>query len=40
VKGEKGELLHYNWVGFLSIAVLLVSLFIGRRIFRKVDSPQ
>ena len=38
VKGEKGEILHYDWVGFLSIAVLLTSLFIGRRIFKKVDT--
>jgi MFS transporter, DHA1 family, inner membrane transport protein len=40
VKGDKGEIQHYDWVGFLSIGVLLVSLFIGRRIFKKVDSPQ
>jgi MFS transporter, DHA1 family, inner membrane transport protein len=38
VKGDKGEILHYDWVGFLSIAVLLFSLFLGRRIFRKVDG--
>jgi MFS transporter, DHA1 family, inner membrane transport protein len=38
IKGEKGEIEHYNWVGYLSIAVLLISLFIGRSIFKKVDS--
>jgi MFS transporter, DHA1 family, inner membrane transport protein len=40
VKGDKGEILHYDWVGFLSIAVLLTSLFIGRQIFKKVDKTQ
>jgi MFS transporter, DHA1 family, inner membrane transport protein len=40
VKGDKGEILHYDWVGFLSIGVLLMSLFIGRQIFKKVDSPK
>jgi MFS transporter, DHA1 family, inner membrane transport protein len=38
VKGENGEIEHYNWVGYLSIAVLLTSLFIGRRIFKNIDK--
>jgi MFS transporter, DHA1 family, inner membrane transport protein len=40
VKGDKGEIQHYDWVGFLSIGVLLFSLFLGRSIFRKVDGSK
>jgi len=36
---KSGRILNYNWVGYLSILVLVLSLFFGRAIFRKIDSP-
>jgi predicted MFS family arabinose efflux permease len=32
------QLSHYNWVGYLSIAVLVVGLILGKRIFKLVDA--
>lgn len=32
------QLSNYNWVGYLSIAVLIVSIIIGTRIFKIVDA--
>lgn len=38
VKENKGgKLLHYEWVGYLSIAILLVVFFLGHRLFHKAD---
>lgn len=37
---KSGRILHYNWVGYLSILVLLGSLLIGRVVFRKIDATQ
>jgi DHA1 family inner membrane transport protein len=39
VTEKSGKILHYNWVGYLSILVLLVSLIFGRAIFKKMDAP-
>ncbi len=35
--GKSGKIVNYNWVGYLSIIVLLVSLLLGRYIFKKID---
>ena len=35
---KSGKVHNYNWVGYLSIVVLLGSLFFGRAIFRKMDT--
>ncbi len=35
---RSGRILNYEWVGYLSILVLLLSLVFGRIIFRKIDS--
>lgn len=32
------QLSHYNWVGYLSIVILIISLVIGKRIFKLVDN--
>jgi len=32
-----GKIVNYNWVGYLSILVLVMSLVYGRMIFRKID---
>lgn len=33
------QLSNYNWVGYLSIAVLVASLIIGNKIFKSIDKP-
>jgi MFS transporter, DHA1 family, inner membrane transport protein len=38
VEGENHALLRYNWLGAMSIVVLLVSLLMARRIFKGLDS--
>jgi DHA1 family inner membrane transport protein len=35
---KTGKIYNYNLVGYLSILVLVASLFFGRRIFRKMDT--
>jgi MFS transporter, DHA1 family, inner membrane transport protein len=35
---KTGKIVNYNWVGYLSIVVLLVSLAFGRIIFSKMDE--
>lgn len=40
VTQPSGKILYYNWVGYLSIIVLLATLFYGRLIFRKVDYAE
>lgn len=37
VTEKSGKIINYNWVGYLSIVVLLASLFFGRVIFQKID---
>lgn len=34
---KTGKILHYEWVGYLSIVILLASLIFGRVIFRDMD---
>jgi MFS transporter, DHA1 family, inner membrane transport protein len=38
VKGDDGKIEHYNWLGVLSVVVLLVSLVMARRIFKDLDK--
>jgi MFS transporter, DHA1 family, inner membrane transport protein len=38
VKGADNTLLHYNWLGVMSIVVLITSLLLARRIFKKMDA--
>jgi predicted MFS family arabinose efflux permease len=35
---KSGKILHYNYVGYLSIVVLVASLIIGRIVFRKMEA--
>lgn len=35
---KTGKIHNYNWVGYLSIFVLLISLLFGRSIFRKMET--
>lgn len=37
---KSGKIIRYNWVGYISIAVLLASLFLGRFLFRKIDKKE
>ena len=34
---KSGKIINYNWVGYLSIIVLLISLILSRSIFKKID---
>ena len=36
---KSGKILNYEWVGYLSILVLVISLLFGRTIFKKMDIP-
>ena len=38
MKGENGQILHYNWVGYLSIFVLVISLILARNVFTIIDK--
>jgi predicted MFS family arabinose efflux permease len=40
VTDKSGKISHYNWVGYLSVVVLLGSLIIGRIIFKKLDKTE
>ena len=35
--GGGGKIQHYNWLGYMSVAVLIVCLFLGRYLFGKMD---
>lgn len=37
---KSGRVHNYNWVGYLSILVLLTSMLIGRFVFKKIDKSQ
>jgi len=37
---KSGKIIRYNWVGYLSILVLLASLFLGRILFKKIDRKE
>ncbi|TWI79494.1 putative MFS family arabinose efflux permease [Lacibacter cauensis] len=38
IKGEDGKIQHYNWLGYLSIVVLVVCFFLARRLFYKMTN--
>ena len=38
IKTTEGPLLRYDWVGYVSIIVLLLSLYMGRRLFEGIDD--
>lgn len=38
VQGPGGKILRYEWLGYLSIAILLVCFFLARRLFRKMQN--
>jgi MFS transporter, DHA1 family, inner membrane transport protein len=40
VKGSDGKIEHYNWLGVLSVIVLLVSLMMARQIFKGLDTQK
>jgi MFS transporter, DHA1 family, inner membrane transport protein len=40
VKDSTGKLLRYEWLGFLSILVLIGSLILGRMVFKNIDKTE
>lgn len=39
VSGEQGQIYRYEWLGYLSVVILLICVFIGVKIFRS-SSPK
>jgi DHA1 family inner membrane transport protein len=39
-KDATGRIQQYEWLGYLSIIVLVITLVIGRLIFKKIDKPE
>ena len=39
IKDESGRIQRYEWLGYLSIVVLIGSLLLGRYLFRNIDRP-
>jgi MFS transporter, DHA1 family, inner membrane transport protein len=40
LKGEGGKIIHYNWLGYISIIILLACFFLANYLFKKKDLPQ
>ena len=38
IQSTDGKIQHYNWLGYISIAVLLICFFLARRLFRKMNN--
>ena len=38
LEGEGGRILHYSWLGYISILVLLICAYLGIRIFKAADN--
>ena len=38
VKGNEGEIFHYNWLGYISVAVLVLCIVLGFKIFKASDQ--
>ncbi len=38
VQGPGGKILRYEWLGYLSIVILLICYFLARRLFRKMQN--
>ncbi len=38
LEGEGGKILHYPWLGYLSILILLICAFLGYRIFNAKED--
>lgn len=35
-----GKIEHYNWLGYISVIILLACLFLGRYLFAKIDKEK
>lgn len=40
IKGTRGEIYRYEWLGYLSVIILLICVLLGYKIFKKVDSKR
>jgi MFS transporter, DHA1 family, inner membrane transport protein len=38
IAGDSGKIIRYNWLGYLSIAILLACVLLARRLFRDIDK--
>jgi MFS transporter, DHA1 family, inner membrane transport protein len=37
---KSGKISHYEWVGYFSIFVLIISMILSRKVFKKIDRPK
>lgn len=37
IQGSDGKIQYYNWLGYISIVILLICFFLARRLFRKMN---
>lgn len=40
VKSADGKIEHYGWLGYISVAILLICLILGRYLFAKIDKEK
>lgn len=40
IKGADNKIHHYEWLGYLSIAIMLAALLLARRLFMRMDKAQ
>lgn len=38
IRGEGQKIVHYNWLGYLSVIVLLICYFLGKKLFANMDQ--
>jgi hypothetical protein len=38
IQGARGKIIHYSWVGYLSMLVLFICIVLGQKIFRTTDK--
>ncbi len=38
IKGDNGKLLRFDWVGYVSMIVLIISMLMGRKLFGQMDK--
>jgi MFS transporter, DHA1 family, inner membrane transport protein len=38
IQGERSKIIHYFWVGYLSVLVLFICIVLGQKIFRTTDN--
>jgi predicted MFS family arabinose efflux permease len=40
IKSADGKIMHYGWLGYLSVCILIICLLLGRYLFAKIDREK